>query len=91
MAEWFESAHAALLACLESATAATQEIVPWYTDLPLRQFPDAGITAELLRIACTAAVRCIAARKTPAALAAARGCIAGLAAKLDEYAPAGRA
>ncbi|KAJ2681757.1 hypothetical protein H4R19_007270 [Coemansia spiralis] len=36
MVDWFKSAHAALLACLESATAAVQEIVPWYTDLPLR-------------------------------------------------------
>ncbi|KAJ2712067.1 hypothetical protein H4R19_002948 [Coemansia spiralis] len=91
MADWFESAHAALLACLEGATAAAQEIVPWYTDLLLRQFPDAGITAELLRIAYTAAVRCVAARETPASLAAARSCIAGLVAKLDGYAPAGRA
>ncbi|KAJ2692198.1 hypothetical protein H4R19_006203, partial [Coemansia spiralis] len=66
MADWFELAHAALLACLESATAAAQD-----TDLLLRQFLDAGITAELLRIAYTAAVRCVAARETLAALATA--------------------
>ncbi|KAJ2768019.1 hypothetical protein IWQ57_003714 [Coemansia nantahalensis] len=84
-ADWFESAHAVLLACLESG--AVHEIVPWYTRLLLRRFPDAGITAELLRIAYTAAVRSVAARESPPALAAARECIARLVDKLNEYAP----
>ncbi|KAJ1664024.1 hypothetical protein EV178_004481 [Coemansia sp. RSA 1646] len=71
--EWFESAHALILAVLElvahddtsnEETAGQQdraafvlEIVPWYADLVLDLYPDKGISAELLRIAYAAAVR----------------------------------
>ncbi|KAJ1899125.1 hypothetical protein LPJ66_002309 [Kickxella alabastrina] len=66
-AEWFESAHALVLAVLEAGTAngAVQrvgmEAVPWYSGLVLRLYPDQGISANLLRIAFTASVRCLAA------------------------------
>ncbi|KAJ1781698.1 hypothetical protein LPJ59_006988, partial [Coemansia sp. RSA 2399] len=69
--EWFESAHALLLAVLEeeppmaasddvvagSRTRMALEIAPWYADLVLGLYPDRGISAELLRIAYAAAVR----------------------------------
>ncbi|KAJ2403015.1 hypothetical protein GGI23_000297 [Coemansia sp. RSA 2559] len=67
--EWFESAHALLLAVLEepitasddvmagSRTRMVLEIAPWYADLVLGLYPDRGISAELLRIAYAAAVR----------------------------------
>ncbi|KAI8319449.1 hypothetical protein GQ54DRAFT_341258 [Martensiomyces pterosporus] len=70
--EWFESAHAVILAVLELVAAedsavndgakrrkaeAVLEVVPWYTDLLLQLYPNSGISADLLRIAYTAAVR----------------------------------
>ncbi|KAJ2559486.1 hypothetical protein EV175_000314 [Coemansia sp. RSA 1933] len=74
--EWFESAHALILAVLElvarddsanteasvlkDRAAAVLEMVPWYADLVLGLYPDRGISAELLRIAYTAAARATA-------------------------------
>ncbi|KAJ2055741.1 hypothetical protein GGI17_006532 [Coemansia sp. S146] len=57
---WFESAHALILAVLESdAHRMGSEIAPWYSDLVLDMYPDRGISADLLRISYTAAVRAI--------------------------------
>ncbi|KAJ2748943.1 hypothetical protein GGI19_005899, partial [Coemansia pectinata] len=57
---WFESAHALILAVLESDTHQMgSEIAPWYSDLVLDMYPDHGISADLLRISYTAAVRAI--------------------------------
>ncbi|KAI9500559.1 hypothetical protein BX070DRAFT_237591 [Coemansia spiralis] len=71
--EWFESAHALILAILElvarydnsntetvghrDRAAMVLELVPWYADLLLKLYPDMGISAKLLRIAYTATVR----------------------------------
>ncbi|KAJ2784966.1 hypothetical protein H4R18_000780 [Coemansia javaensis] len=81
-ADWFESGHALLLAALDAGAA--REVVPWYAALLLRQYPDAGLSADLLRIAYTAAVRAAA---PDAALA--RDCVAQLLRRLDDYAGAG--
>ncbi|KAJ1910256.1 hypothetical protein LPJ71_003253 [Coemansia sp. S17] len=57
---WFESAHALILAVLESDTRhIAVETAPWYSDLVLDMYPDQGISADLLRISYTAAVRAI--------------------------------
>ncbi|KAJ2800928.1 hypothetical protein H4R20_003870, partial [Coemansia guatemalensis] len=73
--QWFESAHALLLACLELATdpdwtakggrgkrsmECVVVLVPWYSDLLLDLYPDDGISADLLRIAFTTAVQAAA-------------------------------
>ncbi|KAJ2808407.1 hypothetical protein H4S07_003423 [Coemansia furcata] len=56
---WFESAHALILSVLESPNnaALAAELVPWYSDLVLELYEDRRISADLLRIAYTAAVR----------------------------------
>ncbi|KAJ2719909.1 hypothetical protein GGI07_004924 [Coemansia sp. Benny D115] len=65
--EWFESAHALMLAALELAGGEPSrgvgrvivEAAPWYGELVLRQYPDQGISADLLRISYTACTRAI--------------------------------
>ncbi|KAJ2822068.1 hypothetical protein GGI24_004041, partial [Coemansia furcata] len=63
---WFESAHALILSVLESEAATdirqplsslVEELIPWYSDLVLELYRDRRISADLLRIAYTAAVR----------------------------------
>ncbi|KAJ2835508.1 hypothetical protein FBU31_001607 [Coemansia sp. 'formosensis'] len=56
---WFESAHALILSVLESPdnAALAAELVPWYSALILELYGDRRISADLLRIAYTAAVR----------------------------------
>ncbi|KAJ1949073.1 hypothetical protein EC988_004916 [Linderina pennispora] len=78
--DWFESAHAVVLAVLEAVNsedsavqaegewrraALVVEVVPWYTDLLLELYPGSGISGELLRIAYTAAVRAATAHSAP--------------------------
>ncbi|KAJ2827197.1 hypothetical protein GGI24_002710 [Coemansia furcata] len=63
---WFESAHALILSVLESEAATdirqpisslVEELIPWYSGLVLELYTDRRISADLLRIAYTAAVR----------------------------------
>ncbi|ORX65509.1 hypothetical protein DL89DRAFT_296140 [Linderina pennispora] len=78
--DWFESAHAVVLAVLEAVNsedsavqaegewrraALVVEVVPWYTDLLLELYPGRGISGELLLIAYTAAVRAATAHSAP--------------------------
>lgn len=52
---WFESAHALVLSILDSSHSV--DISQWYCQLLLSQYPQMGISAELLRIAYTASIR----------------------------------
>ncbi|KAJ2157067.1 hypothetical protein GGF46_004761 [Coemansia sp. RSA 552] len=76
----FESAHALILTCLERQGPALADVVPWYTHILLAQYPAAGISVDLLRIAYAAAVRA-------ADRAVAAESISGLERRLDEYGP----
>ncbi|KAJ2237085.1 hypothetical protein H4R99_005830 [Coemansia sp. RSA 1722] len=62
-ADWFESAHAVVLAVLEntneSNTETAIELVPWYSDLILSLYPDHGMSGDLLRIAYSASINAI--------------------------------
>ncbi|KAJ2703618.1 hypothetical protein FB645_003825 [Coemansia sp. IMI 203386] len=62
-ADWFESAHAVILAVLEntneSNTETAIELVPWYSDLILSLYPDHGMSGDLLRIAYSASINAI--------------------------------
>ncbi|KAJ2849854.1 hypothetical protein IWW36_002328 [Coemansia brasiliensis] len=93
MPEWYESAHALILAIMESATAmnkemclVTMELVPWYTQLLLDQFPSDGISAELLQIAFTAAVQSLTnGHSSRLATALAWDCVERLLKRVDDF------
>ncbi|KAJ2668609.1 hypothetical protein IWW42_005078 [Coemansia sp. RSA 1085] len=93
MPEWYESAHALILAILESATTAnremcsvTMELVPWYTQVLLDQFPSDGISADLLQIALTAATQSLAnGHSSRLATALAWDCTKRLLKRVDDF------
>ncbi|KAJ2854835.1 hypothetical protein J3B02_002481 [Coemansia erecta] len=63
--DWFESAHAVVLAVLEQSGALNKshvamELVPWYSDLIMELYPRRGINSDLLCISYTACIRCLA-------------------------------
>ncbi|KAJ1812705.1 hypothetical protein LPJ75_003520 [Coemansia sp. RSA 2598] len=64
--DWFESAHAVVLAVLEdprqmtAAPGVAMEVVPWYSDLIMELYPDRGMGGELLRISYAACIRALA-------------------------------
>ncbi|KAJ2358131.1 hypothetical protein IWW50_001161 [Coemansia erecta] len=84
---WFESAHALVLAVLDRPDMA--EVAPWYAHMVLDLYPDRGITADLLRIAFTAAVRALAHDATQRSAALSWDTVELLATRLDESAGAG--
>ncbi|KAJ2362584.1 hypothetical protein H4S02_005269 [Coemansia sp. RSA 2611] len=86
--EWFESAHALVLALLEQREP-LRELAPWYADLLLELYPDRGISADLLRIAYPAAVRALAAEPSRVGCALAADCVQRLFARLDAFAGSG--
>ncbi|KAJ2448096.1 hypothetical protein EV183_005600 [Coemansia sp. RSA 2336] len=93
MPEWYESAHALVLAIMESATTAnremcsvTRELVPWYSQVLLSQFPSDGISADLLQIALTAAIQSLTnGHSSRLATALAWDCVKRLLKRLDDF------
>ncbi|KAJ2006274.1 hypothetical protein GGI04_001934, partial [Coemansia thaxteri] len=93
VADCFESAHALVLAVLDSSVMAASDavvelavqLVPWYTDLLCELYPDRGISVDLLRIAYPAAVRAIA--QSPLTYALAWDRVTKLLTRTDELFP----
>ncbi|KAJ2501859.1 hypothetical protein GGH96_001620 [Coemansia sp. RSA 1972] len=76
--DWFESAHALVLAVLDAGHA---EVAVWYARIVLALYPQ-NINMDLLDISFTAAIRALA--QSDSALA--RNCVDLLIARVDAYA-----